>query len=189
VLLSDTVGFIQKLPTMLVAAFRATLEEISEADLLVHVLDASHPAMAAQAQAVQATLEEIGAGEIPMVTALNKVDLLADPAQAQGMIDDYDRAVAISGLTGHGLPTLLRAIEEELESSLIPLDVRISYEHGGLLARMYESGVVESVEHEAGSIHLKARLPRDLAGEVDRVAVRPRRRTRREAAPSRTPGS
>ncbi len=184
VLLTDTVGFIQKLPTLLVAAFRATLEEIAEADLLVHVLDASHPAMAAQARVVEVTLEGIGAADLPAVTALNKTDRLAGTGVALDLIDEYDRAVAISGLTGDGLPALLRAIEEELEGSLVSLDVRIGYEHGGLLARMYEAGVVELVEHEHATIRLRARLPRDLAGEVERVAVRGRKRVPRSSVSS-----
>ncbi len=171
-LVTDTVGFIQKLPTTLIAAFRATLEEISEADLLVHVIDVSHPAAEAQARAVQAALEEIGAAKVPVVTALNKIDLLdagtAEPAGDRAshtspgvlrdpggdrerlldFIDEFDRAIPISAHTGEGMAALLRAIEDELDRALVPVDARIAYEQGGLLSRMYQAGVVEMVDHE-----------------------------------------
>jgi len=208
-LVTDTVGFIQKLPTTLIAAFRATLEEISEADLLVHVIDVSHPAAEAQARAVQAALEEIGAAKVPVVTALNKIDLLdagtAEPAGDRAssrlriasshprgtpeghpggdrerlldFVDEFDRAIPISAHTGEGLAALLRAIEDELDRTLVPVDARIAYEQGGLLSRMYQAGVVEMVDHEGQAIHVRARLPKDLAQEVGRNALKPRRKS------------
>ena len=108
VLFSDTVGFIQKLPTMLVAAFRSTLEEVTEADLLVHVVDLSHANMEEQIAAVEEVLEELGAGEKIVVMALNKVDRidLREPDQVQhveAVTEDYPEAVVISALTGQGL--------------------------------------------------------------------------------------
>jgi GTP-binding protein HflX len=184
-LVTDTVGFIQKLPTTLIAAFRATLEEISEADLLVHVIDVSHPAAEAQAHAVQAALEEIGAAKVPVVTALNKVDRLdaatAEPAgdreRLLDFVDEFDRAIPISAHTGEGMAALLRAIEDELDRALVPVDARIAYEQGGLLSRMYQAGVVEMVDHEGQAIHVRARLPKDLAQEVGRNALKPRRKS------------
>ena len=184
-LVTDTVGFIQKLPTTLIAAFRATLEEISEADLLVHVIDVSHPAAEAQAHAVQAALEEIGAAKVPVVTALNKIDRLdagaAEPAgdreRLLDFVDEFDRAIPISAHTGEGMAALLRAIEDELDRALVPVDARIAYEQGGLLSRMYQAGVVEMVDHEGQAIHVRARLPKDLAQEVGRNALKPRRKS------------
>src|SRR3990172_60687 len=184
-LVTDTVGFIQKLPTTLIAAFRATLEEISEADLLVHVIDVSHPAAEAQAHAVQEALEESGAGKVPVVTALNKIDLLeagaAEPAgdreRLLDFVDEFDRAIPISAHTGEGVASLLRAIEDELDRALVPVDARISYEQGGLLSRLYQAGVVEMVDHEGQAIHVRARLPQDLAQEVGRNALKPRRKS------------
>jgi GTP-binding protein HflX len=195
-LVTDTVGFIQKLPTMLVAAFRATLEEISEADLLVHVIDVSHPAAEAQARAVQATLEDIGADKVPVVTALNKIDLLdakAPPGTGGrerliDFIDEFDRAIPISAHSGEGLPVLLRAIEAELDRSLVAVDARIPYEQGGLLSRMYQSGVVELVDHEGQAIHIRARLPKDLAQEVGRAVIKPPRKGGRRALPRESAG-
>ena len=101
-LLTDTVGFIQKLPTQLVAAFRATLEEISEADLLLHVVDINHANALSQARSVLKTLEEIGAGEIPIITILNKIDLLKDPNAALEKMQEFPNTFAISAITGQG---------------------------------------------------------------------------------------
>lgn len=185
-LLTDTVGFIQKLPTTLIAAFRATLEEISEAELLVHVVDLSHPAAEAQAAAVMATLEAIGAGSLPIITALNKIDLIAQDDLVAESVDLYDRAIPVSGLTGEGIPALLRAIADELDRSLVDVDARLGYELGGLVARAYQAGVVESVDHDGRAIHLRARLPRELAAEI-RKAARPSRRPR--SAPASSPGN
>ncbi len=116
-LFTDTVGFIQKLPTTLVAAFRATLEEIAEADLLLHVVDINHPNVQAQARSVLQTLEEIKANHIPVITVVNKVDLLSDPEKALEALTDFPRAVAVSALTGQGIPILLNRVEENLTSS------------------------------------------------------------------------
>ena len=113
-LFTDTVGFIQKLPTTLVAAFRATLEEIAEADLLLHVVDITHLNVQAQARSVLQTLEEIHASHIPVITVVNKIDLLNDPEKALDALTDFPRAVAVSALTGRGIPSLLNRIEENL---------------------------------------------------------------------------
>ena len=107
-LFTDTVGFIQKLPTALVAAFRATLEEITEADLLLHVVDISHPNADEQVTAVEEMLEELGAGDKPLVTALNKIDLLSAD---DGLGEEYPSPVPISAHTGEGIPELLAAVD------------------------------------------------------------------------------
>ena len=106
-LFTDTVGFIQKLPTELVAAFRATLEEITEADLLLHVVDVTHANAWAQAEAVYQVLSDISAGDIPILTVLNKIDLLVNPEAAQEAIDEFPNSAAISALTGRGIPEML----------------------------------------------------------------------------------
>jgi GTP-binding protein HflX len=180
-LLTDTVGFIQKLPAMLVAAFRATLEEVAEADLLLHVVDISHPQAAAHAQAVRATLGEVGAERIPVVTALNKIDRLADPRQADSWIDEFDRAVAVSAVTGAGLAALLAAVEHELYQEMVPVDVGLPYEAGRLLNLMHEQGRVEKTEHTESIIHVVGRVPRHLAAEFDPY-LRRRRKARSNPA-------
>jgi GTP-binding protein HflX len=156
VLVTDTVGFIQKLPTMLVAAFRATLEEIAEADLLLHVVDASHPNAEAQAEAVQETLAEIGASEIQTVVALNKVDRLRnrelDPAAG----------FPISATTGEGIERLVAAIEHELYEAMAPVEVELPYRAGRLIGLFHEQGKVDSEVHADGVVRIRGRLPRRL---------------------------
>ncbi len=158
-LLTDTVGFIQKLPTTLVAAFQATLEEIAEADLLLHVVDISHPNALNQYESVQETLEEIGAGHIPMVTALNKVDLLHAPEAARETVRNFPKAVAISSLKNIGIPDLLRLMQEELYEAYSSILVRLPYQQGALISMFHESGQVERVEHERGGVVMQGRIP------------------------------
>lgn len=158
-LFTDTVGFIQKLPTTLIAAFHATLEEIAEADLLLHLVDISHPNALNQFDAVQETLDEIGAGHIPSITALNKIDRLKQPEQAQEILQNYPKAVAISGLEGSGLPALLRLIQQELYETYTPIDVHLPYQQGALISMFHEMGQVEFIEHERGGVHIQGRIP------------------------------
>jgi GTP-binding protein HflX len=114
ILITDTVGFIQKLPTTLVAAFRATLEEIRDADILLHVVDITHANADLQAKSVLLTLEEIEAEHIPIVTALNKIDQMRDEFEVEDAVDRYDRAVPISALKGTGTDLLLSVLENEI---------------------------------------------------------------------------
>jgi len=164
-LFTDTVGFIQKLPTTLVAAFHATLEEIAEADLLLHVVDISHPNALNQFQAVQETLKEIDAGHIPMVTALNKADLLKQPDNAREILKNYTKAVAISALKGNGIPELLNLVREELYESFLPINVRLPYQQGALISLFHELGQVERVEHERGGVVMQGRIPGRLVAQ------------------------
>lgn len=159
VLLTDTVGFIQKLPTMLVAAFRATLEEIADADLLLHVVDITHSNARQQAQAVAATLADIGAAAIPAVTALNKIDLLKNPIEADAVVDDYERAVPVSALTGAGIPALLASLEHELYERMEWIKVGIPYRAGKLISLFHEQGTVEHVEHTRSHVKMAGRVP------------------------------
>jgi GTP-binding protein HflX len=164
-LFTDTVGFIQKLPTTLVAAFHATLEEIAEADLLLHLVDISHPNALNQFESVQQTLDEIGAGHIPTITALNKIDLLKQPEQAQETLQNFPKAVAISGLKGSGLPDLLRLVQQELYETYTPIDVRLPYQQGALISMFHEMGQVEFIEHERGGVHIQGRIPGRLLAQ------------------------
>ncbi len=159
VLLTDTVGFIQKLPTTLVAAFRATLEEIAEADLLLHVVDITHPNAYEQAQAVKRTLEEIEVRGLPMVTALNKIDLLPDCSMAYERVDEFERAVPVSALEGDGLSAILVAIEHELHEALTWLRVAIPYAEGNLINLFHERGIVEELTHTESSAIVQGRIP------------------------------
>ncbi len=167
VLFTDTVGFIQKLPTELIAAFRATLEEITEADVLLHVVDITHPNASAQAKSVQETLVEIGAGDIPIITAFNKIDLLKDPEGAVDTLDEFPNTYPISARLGWGLAELLEAVEEELFETYIDIDVRIPFSEGHLISLFHEKGQVQEVEHSEGGAHMKGLIPRRFLYQFD----------------------
>jgi GTPase len=161
-LFTDTVGFIQKLPTTLVAAFRATLEEIAEADLLVHMVDITHPDAQAQVRAVHDTLIEIEANSLPMLTALNKIDRLVDPDKARASLAGYPNSVAISALKGTGVDDLLKLVNDNLYETYNFLTVFLPYSEGGLIALFHEQGQIERVEHQANGIMIQGRLPERL---------------------------
>jgi len=159
-LFSDTVGFIQKLPPQLVAAFRATLEEINEADLIVHVLDITHPNAREQNETVMQTLEELGAIDRPLVVALNKIDRLAAPAAIDAWLRDLPEGVPISAMQQTGLDRLLDRVEQVLAAGLVYLSVEIPYAHGDLAALFHEQGTVTSVAHSGQGTLLEGYLPR-----------------------------
>ena len=158
-LFTDTVGFIQKLPTTLVAAFRATLEEIAEADLLIHVIDITHPQAHEQARAVYQTLTEIEADHIPILTVLNKIDRLTDPGHAMEALADYPSAVAISALTGEGLPEMLEKAHTYLYEDYIPIQIFLPYQAGGLVSLFQEQGQVDKLEQVSGGVEIVGRIP------------------------------
>ena len=164
-LFTDTVGFIQKLPTSLVVAFHATLEEITEADLLLHVVDISHPNALGQFQSVQETLEEIGASHIPMITALNKLDQLKNPENARKTLENFPKSVAISALKNTGIADLLQLVQEELFEAFVPVHVRLPYKEGALISLFHELGQVERVEHERGGVQMQGRIPGRLLAQ------------------------
>ena len=163
-ILTDTVGFIRKLPHQLVAAFKATLEELEEADVLVHVVDASHPGIDEQMLAVESLLSELELGPRPTIVALNKVDRL-DGDSALGAIVDRFEGVALSARTGLGVEALLDRIEGALRPGVERVTLIIPYRDGTALARCYERGRVLARSDEANGIHLEVELsPRLLAG-------------------------
>jgi len=167
VLLTDTVGFIQKLPTQLIAAFRATLEEISEANLLIHVVDISHPNAFAHWKSVEQTLSEIGAGEIPTISALNKIDTIPDPEIVKQITQDFTNSVAISALNGNGLNDLLEIVQLNLVSNYINVSLEIPYQQGHLISILYEKADIESILHQKNSIMVRANIPRSLIKQFE----------------------
>jgi GTP-binding protein HflX len=158
-LLTDTVGFIQKLPTQLVAAFRATLEEIDEADLLIHVLDITHENAMAQWKSVQQTLEKIHADNIPVITVLNKVDRLLRLPETEKFLCDQVGTIPISAKSGLGIPDLMDAIEKILFETMIPLSVHLPYQQGQLISLFHEQGQIDRVEHLRGFTDIKGFIP------------------------------
>jgi len=161
-LFTDTVGFIQKLPTELVAAFRATLEEIADAEVLLHVIDITHVNASAQAKSVQETLVEIGAGDIPIITAFNKIDLLKDPDGAVATLEEFSNTYPISALTGDGLEVLLSAVEDELFEAYLELEVEIPYQKGKLISQFHEYGQVEDVSNGENGARMRGLIPRRM---------------------------
>ena len=161
-LFTDTVGFIQKLPTTLVAAFRATLEEIAEADILLHVVDVTHVNAQAQAKAVYQTLEEIGADHIPVVIALNKIDLLNNTDGARKALDNFPNSVAISALTGEGIDDLLRSINGLLFENFVDVSLWLPYNEGALISLFHEQGHVDMIEHGESGIQISGVIPNRL---------------------------
>jgi GTP-binding protein HflX len=152
-LLTDTVGFIQKLPTDLVAAFRATLEEVTEADVILQVLDLSSPAAAEQSETVEKVLAELGAAGKPRVVALNKVDMLGPAARRRAvaaLTARYPGAVAISATNRAGLPDLLEAVDQASRGDVVKLEILVPYGRESVLAELRRIGGVEKTEYVEG---------------------------------------
>ncbi len=171
VLFTDTVGFIQKLPTELVAAFRATLEEISDADVLIHMVDITHPNAPEQAKSVHETLVEIGAGEVPMVVAFNKIDLMQDQDSDVPVVEGYTKPYLISALTGMGLNELLPAVERELFESYVEVELLIPYQEGQLLSLFHETGQIHETQSVESGTHIIGLLPQRLFDQFKRYCV------------------
>jgi GTP-binding protein HflX len=181
-LLTDTVGFINNLPTMLIAAFRATLEEINEAAVLVHVLDITHPNAAEQARTVMEVLEDLGADDKPVVMALNKIDQI-DP-EVHGSLDELiarmpssDQQISIvpiSGATGYNLDALMAGVETELESleRFVPVTAVIPYAESTLVDHFHKVGRVESIDYVERGTVVRGLLPEaELARFGSRVTI------------------
>jgi len=162
-LVIDTVGFINKLPHGFVDAFKSTLEEVHTADLLLHVVDASSPHAAEQADVVERVLGELDAATTPRITVLNKVDLL--PAGHRTVPGNGARCV-ISARTGEGIPALLAAIDDALQSGRARLDVRIPAARGDLVARLHQAGTVLREQYEDGHVDVTALVPAKLVGQL-----------------------
>jgi GTPase len=162
VLLTDTVGFIQKLPTKLIAAFRATLEEVTDADLLLEVVDVSHENAIEQSETVNEILHDLEADEKPRVTALNKIDLLDDPSVVDTSL--YPNAIAVSALRKIGLNALLEKIVGVLAASMEAVQVTIPYDKSELVELFHRRGHVDREEHRPEGTFLAGRIPHSLQG-------------------------
>jgi GTPase len=171
-LVTDTVGFISKLPHQLVDAFAATLEETRRADLLAHVLDASAPEEQAEVmrRSVEETLQEIGAGDRPRLLVLNKIDLL-DAEQRDELRLRHPEAVLVSGVTGEGLDELGARIEHELAHTLRRLELLVPYADGGSLAELHDIAGEVSREDTPEGVRVRALVPARLAQRFERFAV------------------
>ncbi|WP_421958398.1 GTPase HflX [Pseudactinotalea terrae] len=169
--LADTVGFVRNLPTQLVEAFRSTLEEVAGSDVVVHVVDASHPDPEGQLSAVRDTLRDIeGVSELPELVVLNKSDLAA-PETIARLRTRAPNAIAVSAKTGQGIEELQERIAELLPRPAIEVDVVVPYQRGDLVHRAHISGEVLSEEHTAEGTHLHARVDGALAAELDQAVA------------------
>ena len=156
IVMTDTVGFIRKLPHGLVEAFQSTLEEVALADLLVHIVDASRPDHDVDVAAVDEVLGEIGATEVPRLVVFNKLDAV-DDGERERLATRYPDAMAISAVTGEGVAPLLEEIAERLERRTVEVDAVIPYSEGTLIARLHDEGRVIETSHSDDGVHLKVK--------------------------------
>jgi GTP-binding protein HflX len=168
--LTDTVGFVRHLPHQLVDAFRSTLEEVTDADLILHVVDGSDADPRSQIAAVRSVLAEIGAGDVPEIVVINKADV-ADEIEIKGLRLAEPHSVVVSALTGTGMADLLDEIERSLPRTLSEISVVLPYSRGDLLARVHSDGEMLRIEHSDAGTALTARVPAALAAELDRYVV------------------
>jgi GTP-binding protein HflX len=164
VLLTDTVGFVQRLPHGLVEAFKSTLEVVAEADLLIHVVDASAPDPDAQIGAVRTVLAEIGADGVPELLVVNKTDVASDAAKQ--LLVEHEGSVAISARTGDGIDDLLRTMSDRLRSLARVTELLVPYERGDVLASIHREGEVVSTSNTEGGIRVRARLGEASVGRL-----------------------
>lgn len=164
--LVDTVGFVRHLPHQLVEAFKSTLEEVSEADLIVHLVDGSHPDPMEQIRAVREVIDEIGGGEIMEIIAINKADI-AKPEVVMELLRKESNAYAISARTGYGVDTLLKAIEAALPKPKVEINVVIPFNRGDLVSAVHERGEIISEEYLPEGTKLHAMVDGALARKIE----------------------
>lgn len=170
VLLSDTVGFVRKLPHELVRAFHSTLEEGTEADLLLHVVDAGSADPEGQVEVVRKVLTEVGAGDVPEVVVWNKVDL-ADRSDVGRLLVRYPGSVAVSGATGEGMDRLLAAVVAALDAGASELTLLVPYERGDVVSALHSAGEVLEEAHGSTGTRLRVRLSNENAGRFSSYSV------------------
>lgn len=168
--MSDTVGFVRHLPHQLVEAFRSTLEEVADADLIVHVVDGSHPDPEGQISAVREVFAEIGASQVPELIVINKIDV-ADPHVVQRLLREEPHSVAVSAHTGEGIDAALAAIEADLPHPDVAFHALLPYSRGDLVNRIHQQGEIDSLEHTADGTLVSGRANADLAGDLAAYAV------------------
>jgi GTP-binding protein HflX len=171
IVLSDTVGFVRKLPHDIVAAFRATLEEVREANLLLHIIDISNPDWREQTAAVEDVLGQLDVTKTPTIGVYNKIDLAPMAFAEQALPLPGHRSVRISARTGAGLPNLIKEIMEELESFAMEAELKIPYTNAGVLSRLHEVGRILHESYENDGVRVTAVIPRSAARSLRRYLV------------------
>ncbi|MET8636425.1 GTPase HflX [Streptomyces sp. NPDC004680] len=170
--LADTVGFVRHLPHHLVEAFRSTMEEVGDSDLILHVVDGSHPVPEEQLAAVREVIRDVGATDVPEIVVINKADA-ADPLVLQRLLRTEKRAIAVSARTGRGIQELLALLDNELPRPSVEIEALVPYTQGRLVARAHSEGDVISEEHTPEGTLLKARVHEELAAELAPYAPAP----------------
>jgi GTP-binding protein HflX len=173
ILLTDTVGFIRKLPHGLVEAFKATLEEVVQADLLLHVVDVSHPLAAEQIEAVNTVLEEIKAAGKPTLMVFNKIDQLGSDGNGQRLLEKYPHAVAVSAKTGEGLPALLAELNNQVRPMREFMELFVPHESSAVIARLHAVGQVLERDYNGEKAWFKVRIPPHLHEEFAPFLIQP----------------
>ncbi len=175
VLLSDTVGFVRNLPHHLIASFKATLEEARRADLLLHVADASNPAVGDQISAAYHVLEEIGIEAKDTLLVINKIDAVEDRARVDGVLNRYPNGIPVSARSGEGMDALATAVSDALSRSFVNVEVETGVENGRLMAYLAAHGEVLSKTFNNSHVVIHCRIPQGLLGRLERdgVTVRP----------------
>lgn len=173
-LLTDTVGFIRNLPHDLVAAFRATLEEVNDADLLLHIVDAASDDADRHRDTVLETLDHLGAASKPIITVFNKEDAVADKNTMDLLLSSTPQSCAISATSGTGIDGLMEAVIEAMKSLVQTLEVVLPYDRPDLLAQCHAHGVIHALEYEPQGVRLSVDLPDSLVGSMSSYDVRPK---------------
>jgi GTP-binding protein HflX len=168
--LADTVGFVRSLPTQLVEAFRSTLEEVGDADLLLHVVDGSHPDPEGQISAVREVLADVGGDQIKEVIVINKADV-ADPEVIDRLLRHEKHAIAVSARTGRGIDELRRLIDAELPRPEIEVDVLVPYHRGDLISRLHDEGEILDSEHVADGTRVRAKVTPEIEADLTAYVV------------------
>ncbi|MCW2774183.1 MAG: GTP-binding protein HflX, partial [Nocardioides sp.] len=168
--MSDTVGFVRHLPHQLVEAFRSTLEEVADSDLIVHVVDGSHPDPEGQLAAVREVFAEIGASQVPELVVINKADV-ADPMVLARLRQREPHSVVVSAKTGEGIAEALEAVEGDLPKPGVEFKALVPYERGDLINRLHQQGEIDSMDHTGEGTIVVGRANEDLAGELEAYAT------------------
>jgi GTP-binding protein HflX len=168
--LTDTVGFVRHLPHQLVEAFRSTLEEVAEADLVLHVVDGAHPDPEGQLATVRSVLADVDAAKVPEIVVINKIDA-ADDATVARLLRTEPHAVPVSAYTGEGIDKLQSLLESELPKPPVEIEALVPYDRGELVSQVHRSGEVLSIEHETGGTRVHARVSEGLAAALEPYAA------------------
>ncbi|MBU1124560.1 MAG: GTPase HflX [Candidatus Omnitrophica bacterium] len=166
VIISDTVGFLNNLPHHLIEAFKATLEEVVEADLLLHVIDISNPLAHEHAKAVFSVLKELKVDQKPIVTVLNKIDLIEERAGLDYYINDFDNAILVSAKTRENIDLLLKRVENNFQDRMATLYVLLSHSRMDLVDLFYRQGKVHDIEYSAEGIKIRVSLPKIISHKL-----------------------